>query len=92
MAETAIVTEEKKSMGFSYGLKKRYKDSQVRTVYTRTLITKNLMLPITAIGQNLKQTIEETIKSLVEGKCIVEGFVKPNSSEYAILRSLHIKI
>jgi len=86
MAET-----DKKDLGFSYGLKKRYKDSQVRTVYTRTLITRNLMLPITAIGQNLKQTIEETIKTLVEGKCIVEGFVKHNSVEIITFSSGEVK-
>ena len=82
---------DKKKLGFSYGLKKRYKDSEVRTIYTRTLITRNLMLPITAIGQNLKQTIEETIKSLVEGKCIVEGFVKHNSVEIITYSSGEIK-
>ena len=88
MEEQAV---DKKSLGFSYGLKKRYKDSQVRTIYTRTLITRNLKLPITAIGQNLKQTIEETIKSLVEGKCIVEGFVKHNSVEIITYSSGEIK-
>lgn len=82
---------DKKKLGFSYGLKKRYKDSEVRTIYTRTLITRNLMLPITAIGQNLKQTIEETVKSLVEGKCIVEGFVKHNSVEIITYSSGEIK-
>jgi DNA-directed RNA polymerase subunit E'/Rpb7 len=37
------------------------------------------MLPITAIGKYLHQTIEKTIASMVEGKCMVEGFVKSNS-------------
>lgn len=89
--QTNAPVEEKKNMGFSYGLKKRYKDKSVRTVYTRTLITKSILLPITAIGQNLKQTIEETIKSLVEGKCIVEGFVKQNSIEIITYSSGEIK-
>jgi DNA-directed RNA polymerase subunit E'/Rpb7 len=69
----------------------RYKDKNVRAVYNRTLITHNVTLPITAIGQNLKQTIEETIKSMVEGKCIVEGFVKINSVEIITYSSGEIK-
>jgi DNA-directed RNA polymerase subunit E'/Rpb7 len=38
-------------------------------------------LPITTIGKNLKETIEENIKSNFEGKCVVEGYIKPNSSK-----------
>ena len=37
------------------------------------------MLPITAIGKNLLQTLENTITKMVGGKCIVEGYVKPES-------------
>jgi len=49
------------------------------TVYSTCQITKNIMLPITAIGKNLQQTIERTIASMVEGKCMVEGYVKEQS-------------
>jgi len=51
----------------------------VKNVYSRSLITQSLLLPITAIGKTLKQTLEKTIMSMVEGKCIVEGYVKPES-------------
>lgn len=50
-----------------------------KSVYTTCQITKNIILPITSIGKNLQETIEKTIASMVEGKCIVEGFVKTNS-------------
>jgi DNA-directed RNA polymerase subunit E'/Rpb7 len=57
------------------------KDTRIQTIYSRCLITRNVVLPITAIGKNIKETIEENIKFKFEGKCIVEGFIKPNSSK-----------
>jgi len=57
----------------------RQREREIKTVYSLSQITKKITLPITAIGKNLHQTIEETIASLMEGKCIVEGYVKPKS-------------
>ena len=57
----------------------QYRQREIRTVYSLSQITKKIALPITAIGRNLQQTIEETIAAMVEGKCIVEGYVKPRS-------------
>ena len=57
----------------------QYKQKEIRTVYSLSQITKKIALPITAIGRNLQQTIEETIAAMIEGKCIVEGYVKPHS-------------
>jgi len=59
--------------------KKRYKAKEIKNVYSRSLITKSICLPITAIGKNLDKTIENTIIVAVEGKCIVEGYVKQKS-------------
>jgi|UniRef100_A0A6C0KRV3 DNA-directed RNA polymerase subunit E'/Rpb7 len=56
----------------------KYKNRQT-TVYSPCQITKNIMLPMTAVGKNLQQTLENTITKMVAGKCIVEGFVKPGS-------------
>ena len=36
-------------------------------------------LPINYIGKNLDDIIEEYIHNNFEGKCVVEGYVKPNS-------------
>jgi len=52
-----------------------------RNVYVASQITKSISLPMTAIGKNLHETIERTIAGMVEGKCIVEGFVKRGSSK-----------
>jgi DNA-directed RNA polymerase subunit E'/Rpb7 len=57
----------------------QYRQKEIRTVYSLSQITKKIALPINAIGRNLQQTIEETIAAMVEGKCIVEGYVKPQS-------------
>ena len=57
----------------------QYRQKEIRTVYSLSQITKKIALPINAIGRNLQQTIEETIAAMIEGKCIVEGYVKPHS-------------
>ena len=57
------------------------KDTKLTTIYSRCLITRNIVLPITNIGKNIKEVIEENIKSNFEGKCLVEGFIKPNSAK-----------
>jgi len=58
---------------------KQYKPKEPKNVYSRSLITESVLLPMTAVGKTLKQTLEQTIVSMVEGKCIVEGYVKPGS-------------
>ena len=56
------------------------KRDKIETIYSRGLITRNIVLPITTIGKNITKNIEENIKANFEGKCVVEGFIKPNSS------------
>jgi DNA-directed RNA polymerase subunit E'/Rpb7 len=58
---------------------KRKRDNRLQTVYSRCLLTRKVLLPITSIGKNLKENIEENIKVNFEGKCVVEGFIKQNS-------------
>ena len=57
----------------------QYRQKEIRSVYSLSQITKKIALPINAIGRNLQQTIEETIAAMIEGKCIVEGYVKLRS-------------
>jgi len=63
----------------SFQTKNRHKSKDIRGVYSDAQITKNIVLPISAIGKNLYQTIEENISAMLSGKCIVEGYVKPGS-------------
>jgi len=48
-------------------------------VYIKSLLTLKITLFINEIGKNIKQNLEKKIISQIEGKCIVEGFVQPNS-------------
>lgn len=57
------------------------KEIKLTSIYSRSIITRKITLPITAIGENLKQTLEEYIVFHFEGKCLVEGFIKPLSSK-----------
>ena len=59
--------------------KSKYRQKEAKNVYGNAQITKSIMLPINAFGKNIHQTIERVIASMVEGKCIVEGFVKTGS-------------
>lgn len=60
---------------------KKRRDNRIQSVYSRCLITRKIVLPITSIGKNLQEVIEENIKINFEGKCVVEGYIKPNSSK-----------
>lgn len=59
--------------------KPKYRQKETRSVYSPCQITKNIILPMIAIGKNLQQTLENTITKMVGGKCIVQGYVKPGS-------------
>jgi DNA-directed RNA polymerase subunit E'/Rpb7 len=69
----------------------QYKQREIRTVYSLSQITKKIALPITAIGRGLHQTIEETIAAMIEGKCIVEGYVRQRSVKVITYSSGTIK-
>lgn len=56
------------------------KDNQ-QYIYSKSLLTRNITLPITVIGRNIKETIENVIYAHYEGKCLVEGYIKPKSSK-----------
>ena len=60
---------------------KKKKDNRIQTVYSRCMLTRKIVLPISTIGKTLKENIEENIKHVFEGKCVVEGYVKPHSSK-----------
>uniref|UniRef100_A0A6C0IIZ4 Uncharacterized protein n=1 Tax=viral metagenome TaxID=1070528 RepID=A0A6C0IIZ4_9ZZZZ len=61
--------------------KYKKRDNKLVTIYSRCLITKNISIPITSIGKNIKETIEKVIAFNFEGKCLVEGYIKPKSSK-----------
>jgi DNA-directed RNA polymerase subunit E'/Rpb7 len=52
---------------------------QIYGVYIDSILTKKIVLSITEIGKNIKENILKKIASFIEGKCIEEGFIRPNS-------------
>ena len=73
--------------------KPKFKKREIRFsgIYSPGLITRSIILPITAIGNNLKQTIEKDIAFNFEGKCVAEGFIKYGSSKIITYSSGVIK-
>jgi DNA-directed RNA polymerase subunit E'/Rpb7 len=58
---------------------KKKKEPKLIPIYSKSLITRNISLPINSIGKNIRQIIEKAISSNFEGKCIVEGYVRAGS-------------
>ena len=58
---------------------KKRRDTKLQSIYSRCLLTRKIVMPITFIGKNLDDVVEKYIQNNIEGKCLVEGFVKPNS-------------
>ena len=48
-------------------------------VYIRSILQMKIALSITEIGRNVTQNLENMIRMKTEGKCIAEGFIRPNS-------------
>ncbi len=48
-------------------------------LYSRAVLSQKVQLPFIIVGTNIETTIRHTISSKIEGKCIVEGYVKPGS-------------
>lgn len=55
-------------------------DNKIYGIYLKSLLNDKITLNITEIGNNLKQNLEKKVASKIEGKCITQGFIKPNST------------
>jgi DNA-directed RNA polymerase subunit E'/Rpb7 len=55
------------------------KRQKIQSIYSRCLITRNILLPITSVSRNIGEIIGKYIDTEYAGKCLVEGFVKPGS-------------
>ncbi len=59
----------------------KYYKPKLQNIYSNVLITRKVHVSITNVGSNIKKTLENIIASQIEGKCVVEGFVKPVSTK-----------
>jgi len=55
------------------------KERKIYGVYMRSVLNSKITLSITEIGKTLKQNLENKLISKIGGKCIVDGYIKPNS-------------
>jgi DNA-directed RNA polymerase subunit E'/Rpb7 len=53
----------------------------LQSIYSRSLLTRNIIVPIVSVGKNIVETFEKHISKNYDGKCLAEGFVKPGSSK-----------
>jgi len=50
-----------------------------KKIYDSAMLERFIILPIRNIGKNIALTMENVISAQIEGKCTVEGFIKPGS-------------
>ncbi len=48
-------------------------------IYIRNILQKRINLNITEIGKQIKENIKNKLNNILIGKCIPEGFIRPNS-------------
>jgi DNA-directed RNA polymerase subunit E'/Rpb7 len=49
------------------------------TIYSNTMLSEKILIPMYEINKNIKHLLETTLKHANEGKCITQGYVRPNS-------------
>ena len=52
---------------------------KVSDIFTKSLLSRQVTIPFTNIGNNIKSVLEEKIVKDISGKCTVEGYIQPNS-------------
>lgn len=50
-----------------------------KSLFLKSSIQTTLFIPFYAIGSNIKDVLEKELKERYEGKCIREGYVRPNT-------------
>jgi len=50
-------------------------------VYMNSLLSRKIHIPFKKVGKNIKELLQNKIKRDIEGKCTIEGFIKPNSTK-----------
>lgn len=74
--ETALKLTKKNT-----NVQKHKKKLKIGNIYTKSILSKNVIIDFKYINDNIKKTLENEIKSNIEGKCIPEGYVKTDSCE-----------
>lgn len=62
-------------------MSKNRKSKNDYSLYNKIIISKKISIPMLNVGSNLKNNLKKIIENSITGKCINEGFIKPNSIE-----------
>lgn len=83
MEQAQALALSQKTQPFAQSGKQKFKRREIKysSIYSQSLLTRSIIIPVTYIGNNLKQTIEKDIAFNFEGKCVAEGYIKGGSSK-----------
>ena len=80
MASTPIIIRKPKNVQKNgYKTSDKDKERKIYGVYTRSVLNTKVTLSILEIGKNIKQVLEHRIVTSIAGKCIAQGYIKPDS-------------
>ena len=57
--------------------KRAKKSGKKSGLYMKSILTRKIVLPFNNLGSNLQDILSHSLKTSLEGKCIIEGFVRP---------------
>lgn len=63
-------------------MSKQTKDKSKRkgkSIYSKNILTRKIILPFTSIGGNLNNILKEKLEEMLYNKCCEEGYIKNNS-------------
>lgn len=61
--------------------KPHHEQSITTDIYIPTMVSKKVIMPLTAIGRNIRDVLEKHLAYEYEGKCNAEGYVRPRSTQ-----------
>ena len=74
--ETDLKDETPKTFKIKPVSKKKKKENNI---YTTSIITRQVLVQIINVNKNIEETLKRIIAASIEGKCISEGYIKPDS-------------
>lgn len=78
--KTKLMDESTKKMTFAQRQQELRKQDKLLPIYSECLNSKTVVLELNLIGTTeMKEMLRLVIAKMIEGKCSVEGYVKPNS-------------
>lgn len=75
---TSSSSSSSSSAGYSSSSKQKVRPGKL-SLYVKNISTKRLSVPVKCVGSNIKSTLENILRSNIEGKCSIEGYVKQRS-------------